>query len=299
MLRDFLCSNSAGEAVGDMDMLEGLLSVFHQHDPLRYLSRKELKRLSGTFREKEFKAGQDILVQGKVIKMAGFLIEGSAHFLISDRHGNSVNFGQLENGDFFGEMVLFSDKTSIITIRCNTECRCYVQNIPDFCKMLNLASCVRDYFLSLALERARAAYKALLEHIGNKGLINTTTGQKTISTPLERTILFIKNNYTRPITLGEVSRFCGISRYHFSRIFKVYTGYSFKEFLIRERLNAAKKLFREGEMNVSEVCYAVGFNDLSYFSRTFKRLEGMPPSEYMKMAKNMPPLKKHIRSSHF
>ncbi|MDY6852662.1 MAG: helix-turn-helix transcriptional regulator [Thermodesulfobacteriota bacterium] len=68
----------------------------------------------------------------------------------------------------------------------------------------------------------------------------------------------------------------------FSRVFKNKTGRSFKEYLNRVRIEMAKKLMKEKEMNVSEACFTVGFNDLSYFSRVFHNLEGTTPSSYRK-----------------
>ncbi len=266
-------------------MLKELKRIFRRHGPLSGLSPEDFDYLTGVFRKKKFLAGQDIVTQGEVVRGAGFLISGVAYFLISDHKGNCVKFDYLKTGDFFGEMVLFSDRTSMVTIKCETDVTCYVLGIHDFCKLLSMSPRIKEYFSSLALERAREAYRALLERIQDRKPSGQGKTSSKISTPLERTVLFIKNNYMRPITLEEVSRFCGMSKFHFSRVFKAYTGYSFKEYLIKERLKAAKRLLKDQSVNVSEACYSVGFNDLSYFSRTFRKFEGVPPSEYLKTVK--------------
>jgi AraC-like DNA-binding protein len=95
-------------------------------------------------------------------------------------------------------------------------------------------------------------------------------------------VRYIEENYTTPLTLDEVAKANAMSRFHFSRVFKMKTGLSFKEFLNWTRIEAAKSLMREKEMNVTEACFAVGFNDVSYFTRVFRTLQGVTPSTYRK-----------------
>jgi AraC-like DNA-binding protein len=105
---------------------------------------------------------------------------------------------------------------------------------------------------------------------------------RTVSRIVEPAVRYIEENYTTPLTLDEVANANAMSRFHFSRVFKLKTGLSFKKFLNRTRIKAAKSLMREEEMNVTEACFAVGFNDLSYFTRVFRVLEGVTPSSYRK-----------------
>lgn len=97
---------------------------------------------------------------------------------------------------------------------------------------------------------------------------------------IEKGRRYIEENLEKPLTLGEVSRKAGMSRFHFSRAFKAETGISFKEHLNRKRIEAAKNLMKDEDMNVTEACYSVGFNNHSYFCRVFKKLEGVAPSSY-------------------
>ncbi len=99
---------------------------------------------------------------------------------------------------------------------------------------------------------------------------------------IERAKRFIEKNLEKPLSLEEVSRESGMSRYHFARMFKAYTGMTFKTYHNEMRIEAAKALLQNGENRISEVCYAVGYNDLSYFNRVFRRYVGMSPSSYQK-----------------
>lgn len=87
-------------------------------------------------------------------------------------------------------------------------------------------------------------------------------------------------NYINQITLEDISSEIGISKYYFSRLFKKTTGRSYKQHLNIRRIQAAKRLMLNEAMNVSEACYAAGFNNLSYFIRVFKQYERIRPSDY-------------------
>jgi YesN/AraC family two-component response regulator len=91
---------------------------------------------------------------------------------------------------------------------------------------------------------------------------------------------YIEQNYNEQLTLKAIAHAQNISRYHFARRFKAVTGYSFKEFLNRKRVEEAKELIRKDGVSVTQACYQVGFNDPTYFGRVFKRLVGRTPSDY-------------------
>ena len=77
----------------------------------------------------------------------------------------------------------------------------------------------------------------------------------------------------------------GLSRMHLHRKLKALTGRSTSEFLRTHRLKTAAKLLENGEANISEVGYAVGFNQPAYFSTAFKQHFGCSPSEFIKTKK--------------
>ncbi|MDC6367248.1 MULTISPECIES: response regulator [Flavobacteriaceae] len=73
----------------------------------------------------------------------------------------------------------------------------------------------------------------------------------------------------------------GLSRMHLHRKLKALTGYAASEFIRVQRLKMAAKLLKDGHTHISEVGYAVGFNQPAYFSTAFKQHFGCSPSEYM------------------
>lgn len=99
---------------------------------------------------------------------------------------------------------------------------------------------------------------------------------------LVRVICHMDKNHGRDLDLEELSRVAGISKYHFSRLFKKYLLLSPIQFLIKLRIDHAKVLLSLREETVSEIASRVGFNDLSHFNRRFKHTTGMTPSMFRK-----------------
>ena len=91
---------------------------------------------------------------------------------------------------------------------------------------------------------------------------------------------YILKNYTRDISLDEVSGSVDVSPYYFTRLFKEETGETFLEFLTGIRIDRAKELMKDSDLTVKDICAKVGYADPNYFSRIFKKTVGETPTEY-------------------
>lgn len=91
---------------------------------------------------------------------------------------------------------------------------------------------------------------------------------------------YINHNYTNDISLKEISDFCNISTFHFSRIFKKITNYSPYQFLIDTRLKNAELLIKNSAVVLKDICYLSGFNSPQHFNAAFKQKYGSSPSFY-------------------
>ena len=91
----------------------------------------------------------------------------------------------------------------------------------------------------------------------------------------------VDENYQRKITVEEVASLCNLTKPAFCRYFKKATGNTFIGFLNQYRVSQAKRFLLSGK-NVSETCYDCGFESLSYFNRTFKRITSENPSAFKK-----------------
>ena len=93
---------------------------------------------------------------------------------------------------------------------------------------------------------------------------------------------FIKAHIHEDITIDKLSNLCYMSKPSFFRCFKREFGISPVDFIIQERIKAAKKLLKDINVTIGQASYAVGFNNLSYFFKLFKRIEGVTPNEFRK-----------------
>lgn len=92
---------------------------------------------------------------------------------------------------------------------------------------------------------------------------------------------FIDQHYQQKIEMEEVARMSNLTKAAFCRYFKKMTRLTFTEFVNHYRIDKAKKLLLL-DKNVTESCYACGFDSLSYFNRTFKKVTGKNPLAFKK-----------------
>lgn len=95
---------------------------------------------------------------------------------------------------------------------------------------------------------------------------------------------FIRKNYYKNLTLEEIAESVYLSPYYISRIFKEEQGLTVMDYLTKVRLEEAKKLLRNPAYQIEEIAEKIGYNDPSYFSKVFRRKEGMTPSQFRQMA---------------
>ena len=91
---------------------------------------------------------------------------------------------------------------------------------------------------------------------------------------------YINEHYMENLTLDEVANFAGFNRYYFSRSFKKQTGYFFKDYLCRKRLEAAVGLLVRTKASIREVALQSGFGSVATFNRVFREKNGSTPTRY-------------------
>lgn len=99
---------------------------------------------------------------------------------------------------------------------------------------------------------------------------------------------FTMNEYARKIQLEEVASIANMTVNAFCRYFKKRTRKSYIDFLTEIRIGHARKLLQEQDLSISQICYEVGFNNLSNFNRKFKEVCGITPTEYRKQNNTNP-----------
>jgi two-component system response regulator YesN len=92
---------------------------------------------------------------------------------------------------------------------------------------------------------------------------------------------FIKENYNEELHLKDVAMAISISPQYLSKIFKDEVGINFIDYLTTVRIEEAKKMLKQENLSIKEICFTIGYNDPNYFSRLFKKIVGVSPTEYI------------------
>jgi two-component system response regulator YesN len=100
---------------------------------------------------------------------------------------------------------------------------------------------------------------------------------------IKKSIAFMKEHFQENISLTEVADEIGISSTYLSSEFKKEVGTGFSDYLIDLRLERAKQLIRDGNIELKEIAQLCGFNNYAYFFTVFKRKMNVTPKEYIKM----------------
>lgn len=91
---------------------------------------------------------------------------------------------------------------------------------------------------------------------------------------------YLDKNFANPIQLIDVAEHLKVSPFYLSRIFTRESDFALNEYLTDVRINAAKKLIKDGNYIVADIAHIVGFQQSNYFSKVFKRITGISPSKF-------------------
>jgi AraC-like DNA-binding protein len=97
---------------------------------------------------------------------------------------------------------------------------------------------------------------------------------------IERAKEYLTMHFTEDISLMEMAKYCHVSPFHFSRLFRTFTASSPHQFLQAIRLQHAEMLLRNTGMPVADVAFSSGFNSIEYFAAAFRHCYKCPPSKF-------------------
>ena len=153
--------------------------------------------------------------------------------------------------------------------------------------------CVKDKYLAIKDEfgAKKVLYKSAIKSLvmemliylyrqyalSETTLINQSKTEKVVI--IKKAIRYIQDNYHNNITVLDIAAHTGLSKYYFCHLFKEFTGITTVRYINILRCENAKKMLQNGNYRVEEVAYLCGFDNLSYFSKTYKRYMGCLPSD--------------------
>jgi AraC-like DNA-binding protein len=136
-----------------------------------------------------------------------------------------------------------------------------------------------ERFLILMEILNRLSFSKEVELLSNLSFLGNPTSSE--SKKLEMVFQYMLDHHQRTIKLEEVAKIANLSVSAFCRFFKLRTRKTFSQFVNEFRISVACKKLLLDDFSISEICYEVGFTNLSNFNRQFKKIIGFTPSQYV------------------
>lgn len=150
------------------------------------------------------------------------------------------------------------------------------------------------------IARRREAVGRQIERPGTMLPLASTeqTSGGTEKAVMQRIIENIRRDHTTRLSISQLARECGMSRFSFARLFRNSFGCSCREYVMRLRIETACKMLEAPHPSITDIAISAGFTDASYFARMFRRHMCKSPIEYAQVATMLSPQdKRQIKSA--
>ncbi|GIQ67348.1 response regulator [Xylanibacillus composti] len=117
-------------------------------------------------------------------------------------------------------------------------------------------------------------------------LVSKQVQREKETSSVRKALQYADKYFHQDVSIDEVAEHVGLSNSHFCVLFKKETGYTFLEYLTKQRIEWACSMLKNTDTRIHNVSHMVGYQDPKYFSQVFKKLVGMTPSEYRTAFKN-------------
>ncbi len=91
---------------------------------------------------------------------------------------------------------------------------------------------------------------------------------------------YIDSHYMDDLSLDDMASSAGFSKFHFSRLFKQYTGFTFAAYVCHRKVRIAEELLSQSDLSITQIAMQSGFSSLSTFNRVFRQQKNCSPSEF-------------------
>lgn len=238
----------------------------HWHEAIEILYFKQGKAVSAcNLKEYALNAGDFILMNGNELHSAIVSQVNCVHYMF--QFNPSLVHNLIGNEFLLFDNLIQDEKCSAILdelIKAYYEEKKYKRIIKIKKLTLDLFSLLTEYHVKEVLDEEN--YKKQFKKLD---LYN-------------RIIEFLTKNFDQDLDINILSRQFSLSPSYFSHLFKQYAHKSVIEYLNELRISRAKQFLEKEETSVGEIASRVGFYDINYFSRKFKAITGITPTEYRK-----------------
>ena len=136
----------------------------------------------------------------------------------------------------------------------------------------------KDHYEQMLEMHLRTIFIMMHRHL----MASTKLSNSPIADDIDAAVMYFNQHYNEEICIEEYAESNGMSTSWFIRKFKEYTGFSPLQYILSIRIYNAEALLKDDQHNVTEISSIVGYDNPLYFSRIFKKVKGLSPSEYRK-----------------
>ncbi|MBI5771579.1 MAG: helix-turn-helix domain-containing protein [Verrucomicrobia bacterium] len=199
-----------------------------------------------------------------------------------------------------GEDVIAYLQTGQVLLRPSSPARFQktLQQLRAWGVEFDTAKLEAAYFQTRVLRKAHyesavrllAIFAQQISGLANQLMVQGAQAEAPVVT---RARTYIAENLVEDLTLTQVAAAVNMSAFYFCKVFKKETGLTFTDYVARVRLEAVKQMLLNPHTRISEAAYAAGFQSLSQFNRTFRRISGEAPTTYREKLHGSTPAATH------
>ncbi len=264
----------------EMNIINDFKYPLHWHNAIEMVYNADgICKLSIAGDEYQLHKGDILLIpSGEIHEISSCTKDGKRFFI-------QFNISALDGFGGISDIKPFTERT--IKISGSDECDPTYHRAVEHC----VTELIREY------ERKEYAYALVLNarifdilvliarNLSTKeGSSNSVRSGKKMAglQQINRVFEYIEKNYPSDISLKDAAKAAGFSEYHFSRLFKESSGQSYIAYLNSYRIKQAEKMLVNSEKPVLDISLECGFNSLTTFNRTFRKIKGCSPTFYRK-----------------
>ena len=207
----------------------------------------------------------------------------------------------LLSSKFMGLMIEIQEEELCIVLHPSDAGLDMIREVEECChrftrevqKKYSLTFSIGISTLCAEIEQIHGAYEDAVNAAGYKFLPGSSSVSyqgdvegKEYRQEIKEVIKYIKNNYYKDITVESASRKLYISPSYLMHMMKNELGKTFNDCLTDCRIDAAKELLKDPDKKIYEISKSVGYNDVKYFTKVFKKMTGVNPSDYVRIILN-------------
>lgn len=130
------------------------------------------------------------------------------------------------------------------------------------------------------LHKIRGNFLIILSDIA-RNITTANSTQDNMNNKVDLIIQYIHTNYNKSLTNENIGEYFNFHPIYINRLMVRYTGYSLHQYLVQYRISVSINLLQSTTKSITEIAFLVGFKDINYFSKYFKKMVGLSPKNYI------------------